>query len=83
MRSKDFMLMRDKLRAQGFKILLEILANLETQNVVEVPLRFRVRTAGDSKMSGGVAFAYIAQLIRLSRANRVPRSPKLSVAGPQ
>ena len=80
MRSKDFMLMRDKLRAQGFKILLEIISNLKTQNVVEVPLRFRARRAGRSKMSGKVAIAYLAQLVRLARGNHVATTAKFSVA---
>jgi dolichol-phosphate mannosyltransferase len=80
MRSKDFMLMRDKLRAQGFKILLEIVSNLKTQNVVEVPLRFRARRAGRSKMSGKVAIAYLAQLVRLARGNHVATTAKFSVA---
>jgi dolichol-phosphate mannosyltransferase len=83
LRRADFLTVKDRLRAQGFKILLEIVANLEASNVAEIPLRFRPRVAGSSKLTGRVAMSYITQLIRLSRTTRMPRSTKLRVAGPQ
>jgi dolichol-phosphate mannosyltransferase len=68
MRRLDFLDVRQRLRAQGFKILLEIVARLETGAIAEVPYRFRPRIAGDSKLSSRVAFSYLAQLVRLRRA---------------
>jgi dolichol-phosphate mannosyltransferase len=82
MRRADFLTVRDRLRAQGFKVLLEIVANLETGSVAEVPLRFRPRVAGVSKLTGRVAISYVAQLLRLSRTSRMPQTAKLGVAAP-
>jgi dolichol-phosphate mannosyltransferase len=83
MRQQDFVAIRDRLRAQGFKILLEIVANLGSGSIVEVPLHFRSRLSGQSKLSRAVALSYIAQLVRLSRANRISRPAKLGVARPE
>lgn len=63
---KDFSTVQQELTAEGFKILLEILAKLQPNNVREVPYTFRTRTAGESKLSNTVVFQYLAQLWRLS-----------------
>lgn len=63
---KDFSTVEQELTAEGFKILLEILAKLQPNNVREVPYTFRTRTAGESKLSNAVVFQYLAQLWRLS-----------------
>ena len=81
LRRADFLSVRDQLHAQGFKVLLEIVANLETKTVVEVPFTFRPRLAGTSKLSRRVMFAYLAQLLRLSKAARMPRFVKFGMVG--
>jgi hypothetical protein len=68
------MQVRDQLTLSGFKILLEIVARLQPQQVAEVPYTFRARTAGESKLSNRVVFLYLKQLWRLSRSGA--RSPK-------
>src|SRR5215472_4319231 len=81
MRRADFLLIKDRLQAQGFKVLLEIMANLESKAVVEVPYTFRPRTAGSSKLSQRVMLAYLVQLLRLSKAARMPRFVKFGLVG--
>jgi len=66
-RRTDFLRVRERLNGQGFKILLEIAANMECPQVHEIPYRFRNRIAGETKLSRRVMFAYISQLCRLSR----------------
>ncbi|TSC80383.1 MAG: dolichol-phosphate mannosyltransferase [Candidatus Peregrinibacteria bacterium Gr01-1014_25] len=57
---------RAALRPSGFKILLEILAALPpTARVGEVPLVFRQRIAGHSKLTFAVQLAFGRQLLRL------------------
>src|SRR5262245_46775270 len=53
------------LKVEGFKILLEILAKLRPQRVVEVPIQFAPRHAGKSKVAAGTVIAYLKQLLRL------------------
>src|SRR6266852_7838395 len=56
---KNFEGVKKDLDGKGFKILLEILANLGTAKVMEVPYIFRRRTKGESKLSSRVIFQYI------------------------
>jgi dolichol-phosphate mannosyltransferase len=63
--SSDFQDVRQSLNPDGFKILLEIAAHLRPAQVREVPYTFRLRQAGESKLSSRVVFAYILQLWRL------------------
>lgn len=57
---------RSKLHPTGFKILLEILAAVpENTRVAEVPLIFRMRLHGESKLSLGVHLAFVLQIVRL------------------
>jgi dolichol-phosphate mannosyltransferase len=70
MRRNDFSAVQKDLNAKGFKILLEILAKVQPNNVREVPYTFRARTAGESKLSSKVVFQYLEQLWRLSRMGR-------------
>jgi dolichol-phosphate mannosyltransferase len=67
MRRRDFLLIREKLSGNGFKILLEVLAALRPAKICEIPYRFGPRTAGKSKLSSRVMIAYLYQLWRLSR----------------
>jgi dolichol-phosphate mannosyltransferase len=65
LRREDFLAVRDQLNAEGFKILLEIAAELKGGKIVEVPFTFRPRTAGRSKLSVKVVLQYLNQLWRL------------------
>ncbi len=58
---------RSSLRPSGFKILLEILANIPaTTRVTEIPLIFRMRLHGHSKLSLKVHLQFFWQTCRLS-----------------
>ncbi|HOX06237.1 MAG TPA: glycosyltransferase family 39 protein [Planctomycetota bacterium] len=53
--------------ARGFKIGLEVLARgVDSLRVAEVPITFRDRSAGESKMRPGVGLAYLQQLAGLA-----------------
>ena len=67
---KDFAEVKEHLNGKGFKILLEILANLQTSKIKEVPYTFRLRTQGQSKLSGIVILQYVHQLWRLCSSSR-------------
>lgn len=58
---------RSSLRPTGFKILLEILANLpESARLHELPLIFRPRLHGESKLSLRVHIDFVLQVLRLA-----------------
>jgi dolichol-phosphate mannosyltransferase len=58
---------RPDLKPTGFKILLEILANVSPSiRVAEIPLVFRMRLQGESKLSLSVHAAFLLQVFRLS-----------------
>lgn len=57
---------RDRLRPTGFKILLEILAHApKGTRITEVPLVFRMRLHGQSKLSLRIHVQFLAQILRL------------------
>lgn len=57
---------RPYLKPTGFKILLEVLANVPPKSrVVEVPLVFRMRLHGQSKLSLRVQLDFLGQVLRL------------------
>ncbi len=58
-----------KVRVAGFKILLEILGHLEEVHIAEVPLIFRMRRAGESKLSLAIEIEFLGQLCRLACIN--------------
>ena len=68
--------------ADGFKILLEVLAQGQWQRVVEVPFTFEARPAGASKASLAVGTRYLRQLRRLRRPAppQPPARPEAGVA---
>lgn len=76
-----FMLRRDRfdalageLSGVGFKILLDILTSGNTPlRAREMPLTFRSRVAGDSKLDFGVELAFISMLIDKTVGKYVPR----------
>lgn len=58
---------REQLRPSGFKILLEILAAVPpATRLSEVPLVFRMRLHGQSKLSFAVHLAFACQVLRLT-----------------
>lgn len=69
-RRKDFYEIREQLNGKGFKILLEILWNLNARKIKEVPYTFRPRTRGQSKLSGRIILQFIHQLWRLGSSSR-------------
>lgn len=57
---------RDKLRPRGFKILLEILGTMPRRSrVQEIPLIFRLRTRGSSKLNACVQTQFFRQMLSL------------------
>ncbi len=54
-----------ELSPKGFKICLEILVKGKYKNVTEVPILFRNREYGESKMSSGVILEYFSHLAKL------------------
>jgi len=70
LRRRDFIRVHKQLDADGFKILLEIIARLAPSKLEEVPYTFRERVAGESKLSSKVILQYLAQLWKLSSVSR-------------
>lgn len=73
------------LKAQGFKILLELLVASGVRDVQEVPYNFIDRKHGLSKLKGRVLLLYASQLVRLYathflRSIPFPRSRRLAVS---
>lgn len=67
MRAPLYRRIRSRLRPTGFKILLEILANVPAGTKVhEVPLIFRMRLHGRSKLSLRVQAEFLLQVLRLA-----------------
>jgi dolichol-phosphate mannosyltransferase len=73
LRRKDFLQVAEQLNVDGFKILLEIAARLQPSRISEVPYTFRLRQAGQSKLSTAVIFAYVVQLWNLYLAGHTFR----------
>jgi dolichol-phosphate mannosyltransferase len=68
LRRDVFESVRDRLQPRGYKILLEIVGRADPLKVVELPYVFRDRRQGVSKVSPGVATAYLVSLWALRRA---------------
>lgn len=67
LKKKLYTRVRQQLRPSGFKILLEILAAVPSSTkVTEVPLIFRMRLHGASKLSFRVQMEFLWQVLRLS-----------------
>ena len=54
-----------ELSPKGFKIALEILVRGKYDRVVEVPIIFRDRMYGETKLNSGVILDYICQVVKL------------------
>jgi dolichol-phosphate mannosyltransferase len=66
LRANLFRQVRPLLKPSGFKILLEILSHVPpTTRIAEVPLIFRMRLHGQSKLSVRVHFQFLFQILRL------------------
>ncbi len=73
----------DRLKPQGFKILLEVLVREPSLRRTEVPFRFAERHAGESKTSIFEARNYIVHLgrLRVQMAARLMRFAAVGVSG--
>lgn len=72
-RSPVFEAARHRLKPTGHKILLELLAQCPIGRVVEVPIRFRPREAGESKTDAAEVLSYLRHMSRLAvRARQRP-----------
>jgi dolichol-phosphate mannosyltransferase len=71
----------DRLRPQGFKILLEILVRTPGLAVSEVPFGFGERHAGETKASVREAVRYVGQLARLELGQLTARFGRFTVVG--
>ncbi len=66
----------------GFKILMEILIKGKYGKVVEVPFRFGLRKAGESKLSGKTMLNYLKHVYRLMKwEGELDRLIKFSIVG--
>jgi putative flippase GtrA len=71
----------DRLRPQGFKILLEILVRTPGLRISEVPFDFGERHAGHTKASPREAFRYLRLLGRLELGQITARFGRFTVVG--
>ncbi len=67
LRRSDFAVVRSQVAGNGFKVLLEIAAKMKPKKVVEVPITFKPRMHGESKLSTRVVLQYMEQLYSLSK----------------
>jgi dolichol-phosphate mannosyltransferase len=51
----------------GYKVALELLVKLAPKRLIEIPIHFAKRRAGESKLSIGVQLQYLRHLLRLYR----------------
>ena len=65
--SRSFLKKKDfrNLKGDGFKILLEIVVKFKPKKIIEIPIIFKDRIYGESKMKLRVMWKYIIQLIDL------------------
>jgi dolichol-phosphate mannosyltransferase len=70
-----------RLRPDGFKILLEILLSRPALAISEVPFRFGVRHAGDSKASLREGVRYLTRLTTIRLGPRFLRFARFGVVG--
>ncbi len=69
---------RPLLKPTGFKILLEVLSHVPpTTRIAEVPLIFRMRLHGQSKLSFCIHVAFLCQILRLLSKRLVRIGPSL------
>jgi dolichol-phosphate mannosyltransferase len=71
----------ERLRPNGFKILLEMLARTSFGSIGEVPYSFAEREAGESKASLREGIRFLVQLARLRRPEATGRLARFGVIG--
>lgn len=64
-----------ELRPLGYKIALELIVRCDCKKVVEVPILFRDRAAGESKLSMRQQWLYLRHLMRLYAVRYFARRP--------
>jgi len=75
MKASVYKKIRPALKPTGFKILLEVLAHVpDGTKVAEIPLIFRLRLHGRSKLSLKVHFDFMCQICRLALSRLISRS---------
>lgn len=70
------------LQAEGFKVLLEILACTPWERAVEVPYEFAARRSGESNASLRTGWQFLCQLVRLARRERRWPAAAVPARGP-
>lgn len=86
LRREAYAPIHSSINVRGFKILLELYARMHRHaaslRVREVPFTFRSRMAGESKVSGRIAWQYLQQLFALRRDGPWPQGlPKFLAVG--
>lgn len=76
-RSTYFEVVAPELNPRGFKVLLELLARGEPNEIAEVGYVFRERTRGETKLSSGVVYEYLLGIVDL-RLGRVVSSQSVT-----
>ena len=71
----------ERLRPNGFKILLEVLVRSSLGSIGEVPYTFAERAAGESKASLREGIRFLIQLVRLRRPEATGRLARFGVIG--
>jgi dolichol-phosphate mannosyltransferase len=66
---KSTLVRAGELRPLGYKVALELIVRCSCRNVVEVPIHFQDRAAGDSKMTLEQQWLYLRHLMRLYRSH--------------
>jgi dolichol-phosphate mannosyltransferase len=66
LRREDFLRVAPRLDGRGYRILMDIVANLKPHRVAEVPYTFRARREGTSKMSLKIVLSYARLLGHLA-----------------
>jgi len=69
------------LRPLGYKIALELIVRCDCRNIFELPIQFRDRTAGESKLSLGQQWLYLRHLARLYLARFESNGVRRTIAG--
>ena len=71
----------ERLRPQGFKILLEILVRTPNLRISEVPFRFGERHAGETKASAQEGIRFLSHLVSLRLGDLPARFGRFGVVG--
>jgi dolichol-phosphate mannosyltransferase len=70
---RDTFLRATELKPLGYKVLLELIVRCDCRQIFEVPIAFRDRKLGTSKLSAGQIWLYLRHLARLYPAHLMAR----------